>query len=74
VTTRDEIMKAVRDAHWQAFRASLHWLPTDEKLRRLESWRRGFCRDKAKTSDRNAEVQVENYLNALRRAGLLPPA
>jgi hypothetical protein len=62
---REKIQQAVSDPNWQAFRASLHGLPTADKLKQLELWQRnqGFSE--------NANAQVENYTNALKRAGQL---
>jgi hypothetical protein len=64
---KEDIAKAVADPNWQQFRAGLKGLPTEEKLTQLDSWQKGhgFSHD--------ANVQVENYKNALARAGQLPP-
>jgi hypothetical protein len=66
VLTRHEIAEAVRDPAWQTFRTSLHGLSTREKLSLLQDWLDDH------PGSRTAVVQVENYQNALRRAGLLP--
>jgi hypothetical protein len=63
--TRDEIITAINDPDWQAFRLRLLWLKTEQKLARLDEW---LARQK---NSRKAQVQVENYKNALRRAGQL---
>lgn len=60
--TRTEIREAVRDEAWQKFRRSLKGLSTEEKLRKLRAWKRAH-------PGRKAEVQVQNYINALKRGG-----
>jgi hypothetical protein len=60
--TRKEIMEAVKDSDWQEFRISLKGLPTKRKLERLAVWKEDH-------KGRKAEVQVENYINALKRGG-----
>jgi hypothetical protein len=62
----NEILRCVDDAAWQKFRLSLKGLSTNEKLKKLRSY-------KANNSGRCVTVRVENYLNALRRGGQLPP-
>jgi hypothetical protein len=70
----------VRDAGWQKFRLSLKGLPTHEKLARLIQW----WDDKRNLAEKwqgkhiekvaiitETEVQVGNYLGALRRGGQL---
>jgi hypothetical protein len=61
-----EIQRCVADEEWQRFRVSLKGLSTAEKLRRLRSY-------KTNHSGRCVAVRVDNYLNALRRGGQLPP-
>jgi hypothetical protein len=63
--TRAEIAEAVADPVWQAFRLTLLSRSTPEKLIRLRRWR------EAHPGCRRTEVQVENYLNALKRGGLV---
>jgi hypothetical protein len=63
--TRDEINKAIRDPEWQEFRKSLKGLSTAEKLKRLDQWKRKH------NNSRKAQVQITNYLNALKRGGLI---
>ena len=58
------IQWAVNDKKWQVFRTTLLQLPTKEKLKRLEDYRR-------KHRTYKAQVQVENYINALKRGGLI---
>jgi len=54
----------VRDSNWQSFRKSLKGLPTSEKLQRLDVWRNTY-------KGRPAKVQIDNYINALKRGGQL---
>ena len=61
---RVDIAQAVKDKEWQTFRVSLKGLSTAAKLRKLKEYKR------TRTGPR-AHVQVENYINALKRAGLI---
>jgi hypothetical protein len=62
---------------WQRFRLSLKGLPTHEKLRKLELWwdeltDGNFTHEsQMATLKKIVEVQVGNYLGALRRGGQL---
>lgn len=60
--SKEEIMRCIKNKEWQAFRKSLKGLSTEEKLRRLRTW-------KANHSGRCATVVVQNYINALKRGG-----
>lgn len=64
--TQREVREAVLDHEWQDFRASLHGVVLPDRLAALSGWfyRRG--------QTRRAYLQVVNYRNALKRAGLLP--
>jgi hypothetical protein len=64
--TRKEIQEAVADPEWQVFRLSLKGLSTERKLDKLDEWLQKH------RGERRAQVQVENYENALRRGGFLP--
>lgn len=66
----DEVQEyCVRDVKWQAFRKSLKGLPTEEKLFRLNSWHK---RTRSSLSvGRITQVQIDNYINALKRGGQL---
>ena len=59
------IRKAVSNVKWQQFRLSLKGLPTEEKLDRLADWR------ERNSGGGYTRVQVDNYLNALKRGGQL---
>jgi hypothetical protein len=63
-----EILRAIKDASWQKFRESLKGRPTQEKLDRLDAWRL------AHRGDLDTQIQVDNYINALRRGGQLDGA
>lgn len=62
--TQSEILSAVRDDKWQAFRLSLKGLSTKDKLKKLDTYYR-------KHTDRVNQVRVSNYINALLRGGQL---
>lgn len=62
---REEIQKAISDPEWQRFRESLKGLSTASKLRELDIYIRNHTRDPL------ARIRVQNYKNALKRAGLL---
>ena len=57
-----EIKPAISDPEWQRFRLSLKGLSTETKLERLAQW---------PIRDRQDQVRVWNYLNALKRGGQL---
>jgi hypothetical protein len=60
---KEEINKAIRDKNWQAIRISLLGTSLEEKYERLSSlWDKG---------DRTTKVQIANYVNALKRGGLI---
>lgn len=65
--TQSDITRVIKDPAWQSTRLRMKGMSTDQKIGTCVHWLilRGFSRD--------SEVQVENYLNALRRGGLLPP-
>ena len=66
--TPEEVRKyAVGDATWQTFRESLKGLSTTEKLKKLGVWRHRSVG----VISRRTEVQVDNYINALKRGGQL---
>lgn len=60
-----EIRESVNDELWQRFRESLKGLPTEDKLDKLDWWLQEH------RGSRKADVQVSNYINALRRGGQL---
>lgn len=76
--TRREIDKAVRDGHWQAVRNSMVSKSTEEKLNILQKYYSYSHKTTAtlganltEEAARRREVQVGNYINALKRGGLL---
>ena len=71
--TADEVEAyVVRDLNWQAYRQSLKGLPTSEKLRLLHQRLKDAVRLYDDLKDlRRFKVQIDNYLNALKRAGEL---
>lgn len=65
--SRDEMLHAVKDAHWQNVRLSMKGMSTRQKLDILRLY---LIQQKFR---RAASIQVNNYLDALRRGGQLPP-
>lgn len=63
--TRAEIDDAVKDPEWQQFREGLRGLPLEERFQRLIEWL------KRHNYERKAIIQVVNYVNALKRAGMV---
>ena len=63
--TKTKIKKAVAKPKWQSFRVSLKGKPTQTKIKRLKAY--------AATSKNpeQAQIQVQNYINALKRGGQL---
>lgn len=59
----------VCDDEWQNFRRRLKQKPTGTKLQMLEGWLQEHTRDPERT--RRTQVQVANYINALKRGGQL---
>ena len=60
--TYHEVLVCVTDKAWQETRLSMKGIPTAEKLRTLRDWLgdgRSWCR----------QVQVHNYIGALKRGG-----
>lgn len=67
--TRQEIDEAIKDELWQETRLSMKGVSTPTKLRILENWRQAnSCDD---VLSRAASIQIDNYINALRRGGQL---
>lgn len=63
--TRVAIQWAINHDEWQKFRLSLKGISTEDKLKRLDDWL---------VNNRGGEkttVQVDNYINALKRGGQL---
>jgi hypothetical protein len=67
--TKAEIMTAIDCDVWQAFRISLKGTSTKTKLDRLNDWleHEQLC----KHCEEWKQVQVDNYINALKRGGQL---
>lgn len=62
---RTEVATAVKDPEWQVFRESLHYLPLPKRYIELESWL--WKQERS----RKSFIQVTNYINALKRAGMI---
>lgn len=79
--TRAEINDAVRDPYWQALRQGMKGMSTPHKLMTLEMYRsfrsteafliEGDGRYSSQVLDDEARVQIDNYINALKRGGQL---
>jgi hypothetical protein len=68
--TKAEIMSAIKDSDWQAFRLTLHYVPLNTRLTRLFEYLNGG-NDLATAPFEVRHVVVINYLNALARGGML---
>lgn len=62
---KEEILRFVADIDWQRFRISLKGTTLEHKRAALQTWLMDH------NFDHRAKVQVTNYINALRRGGLL---
>lgn len=70
--TRAEIDEAVKDSYWQRFRLSLKGKSTGRKLYELQGYWNVAQSSWVDLEERaEMEVQVINYLNALKRGGQL---
>jgi len=69
--TTHEISEAVEDEEWQRFRKKLKGLQTSEKLDKLYARLEQVLITSSRDVFRKYEVQIDNYLNALRRGGQL---
>jgi hypothetical protein len=68
------VQDAIKDKEWQKFRLSLKGVPTDRKLDMLMEYRERQRRTHwAEILPKKVEVQIANYLGALRRGGQLGP-
>lgn len=56
--------EAIKDPRWQLFRESLKGLSTEQKYKKLKEWL-------AQHPTERAKIQVTNYVNALKRGGLV---
>lgn len=60
----------VEDAFWQKFRLTLKGISTQDKLKRLTQYRND-CLSMTGELARRYQVQIDNYINALKRGGQL---
>lgn len=60
-----EIKKATSDTKWQRMRVSLKGQPLQVRYRMLSDW---LVKNK---NSRKSRIQVTNYINALKRAGMI---
>jgi len=57
----------IKDPKWQSFRKSLKGTDTDTKLLQLRKWLQ------QNKDSKESQIQVTNYVNALKRGGQLKP-
>lgn len=68
-TLKDETLSVVKDEDWQVLRKSLKGQPLELKYAALSHWIKVSPNAVALN---HRKLQVGNYVNALRRAGLVP--
>lgn len=68
-STRDILEHAVNNSTWQKYRLAMKGKPTEEKLRMLRQWRAAHMKDGK--LPKATQVQIDNYINALKRGGQL---
>jgi hypothetical protein len=61
----EQIDKAVKDEKWQEVRRSMKGVSLIEKYNTLERWLR------KNSHSEKSKIQVTNYVNALKRGGLI---
>jgi len=71
-TTVYEIRVFCADSEWQRVRLSLKKQTTERKLITLDAWRARKLQSDG-TLPRDRQVQIDNYINALKRGGQLGP-
>lgn len=69
-TPKEETLDAVKDEDWQILRSSLKGQQLELKYHALTHWIK-VSTNVVQLNRR--KLQVGNYVNALRRAGLVPP-
>jgi len=67
VFSPQEIARAVRDEVWQRYRKMMKGKSLTEKFNMLKNHLR------SENYSKKSKIQVTNYVNALRRAGQIPP-
>lgn len=67
----EEIHKVIKDEAWQRLRVSLKGKSTYIKLQQCSLYIKSFDEGSSDEARRRANVQVMNYLNALKRGGQL---
>lgn len=67
--TRYEVHTAIFYADWQDFRMSLKGVPTPKKLDMLDARRTNLIRSGLWVNAH--QIQIDNYINALKRGGQL---
>lgn len=70
-TTKKEIRDAVHHEEWQRVRLHMKGMPTTDKLDILVKYRNSKTCPSCNRIGRITEVQIDNYINALKRGGQL---
>jgi len=60
-----EIQISYQDEDWQTFRKSLKGISTEKKFEKLQEWLN------LQENSNKAQIQVTNYINALKRGGII---
>ena len=68
--TAEEVKVSTNNIHWQMVRVGMKGMPTHEKLDILDAYRYNKIKMYGRLSRPN-EVRIDNYINALKRGGLL---
>lgn len=63
--TQQEILKYCQGVSWQALRRLLKGATLEEKFQKLKEWL------SLHSNSRASQVQVTNYINALKRGGMI---
>lgn len=61
----------VQDADWQKVRLSMKGIPTTDKLKVLDAYRTECIELSGGILTHRHQVQIDNYINALKRGGQL---
>ena len=71
--TQEEIQAAVKDPEWQELRRNLKGKTTREKIDTLKAYYNKSFAYSDYSDWQDKLVQIQNYLNALSRGGLIEP-
>jgi len=62
---REEILRAIKDPKWQELRKMMKGKSLSRKRQMLNEWL------KRNNNSKKSQIQVTNYLNALKRGGII---